>query len=305
MREVGRARPPRWRQTATVLCAVGDLLDDVVVWLGGPIGRGTDTPAQVFHRRGGSAANVAAFAAGQGRRARFVGHLGGDPLGDRLLGELADAGVELCVRRGGRTGTVVVLVEPGGERTMLTDRGSATHLADVPPSALDDVAVLHLTSYALVVEPMATTAKALALQAHAAGATVSLDASSVRLLHDVGRARFEDLLAELRPDVLLANAAEAAFLGLPERLPDGVGLAVVKRGGASTVVVARDGAPSEVPVPAIDDVTDTTGAGDAFAAGFLGAVLDGADAVAAVVAGHELAAAVLGQPGATLAGDRR
>ncbi len=243
MREARRARPPsRGRgQTAGVLCTVGDLLDDVVVWLGGPIGGGTDTPAQVFHRRGGSAANVAAFAAGQGRPARFVGHVGDDPLGDRLLGELDGEGVELCVHRGGRTGTVVVLVEPGGERTMLTDRGSATDLAGVPESALDGVAVLHLTSYALVVEPVATTAKGLAVRARAAGATVSLDASSVRLLHDLGRARFDALLAELRPDVLLANAAEAAFLGLPERLPDGVGLAVVKRGGESTLVVRHGG----------------------------------------------------------------
>lgn len=303
MRPDGRARRGRG-QTAGVLCAVGDLLDDVVVWLGGPIGGGTDTPAQVFHRRGGSAANVAAFAAGQGRPARFVGHVGDDPLGDRLLGELAGEGVELCVHRGGRTGTVVVLVEPGGERTMLTDRGSATDLAGVPEAALDDVEVLHLTSYALVVEPVATTAKGLAVRARAAGATVSLDASSVRLLHDLGRPRFEGLLAELRPDVLLANAAEAAFLGLPQRLPDGVALAVVKRGGESALVVRPQGAPSEVPVPAIEAVSDTTGAGDAFAAGFLGALLDGAAAVAAVVAGHELAAAVLGQPGATLAGER-
>jgi sugar/nucleoside kinase (ribokinase family) len=297
----GRSR----RETGAVLCAVGDLLDDVVVWLGGPIGRGTDTPAQAFHRRGGSAANVAAFTAGQGRRARFVGHVGDDPLGDRLLGELAGDGVELCVHRGGRTGTVVVLVEPGGERTMLTDRGSATDLARVPESALDDVAVLHLTSYALVVEPVATTAMDLAVRAQAGGVTVSLDASSVRLLHDLSRAGFERLLAELRPDVLLANGAEAAFLGLPERLPGGVGLAVVKRGGESTLVVRKEGPPSEVPVPAVEAVSDSTGAGDAFAAGFLGALTDGADAVAAVVAGHELAAAVLGQPGATLAGDRR
>jgi sugar/nucleoside kinase (ribokinase family) len=288
-----------------VLCTVGDLLDDVVVWLGGPIGGGTDTPARVFHRRGGSAANVAAFAARRGRPARFVGQVGDDPLGDRLLGELMGEGVELCVQRGGRTGTVVVLVEPGGERTMLTDRGSATDLTGVSDAVLDDVAVLHLTSYALVVEPMAATAKGLAVRARAAGATVSLDASSVRLLHDLGQVRFEGLLAELRPAVLLANAAEATFLGLPDRLPDGVALAVVKRGAAPTLLVRPDGAVAQVPVPAIEAVSDTTGAGDAFAAGFLGALLDGAAPDAAVVVGHELAAAVLGQPGATLAGGHR
>ena len=108
-----------------VLCAVGDLVEDIVVWLAGAPGEGTDTEARVFRRRGGSAANVAALCAANGTPARFVGHVGADDLGDRLLATLSASGVDVRVRRGGRTGTIVVLVAPGGERTMLTDRGAA------------------------------------------------------------------------------------------------------------------------------------------------------------------------------------
>src|SRR4029079_3745926 len=72
-------------QTGDVLCVLGDLVDDVVVWLGGPIAPDTDTPAQVFHRRGGSAANVAAFAAGIGRPVRFIGQVADDLAGSRLV----------------------------------------------------------------------------------------------------------------------------------------------------------------------------------------------------------------------------
>src|SRR5688572_17833675 len=110
-----------------MLCAVGDLVEDVVVLLDGPPARGTDTTARISRHRGGSAANVAvaAAAASREKRARFVGHVGADDLGDRLLAELAAAGVDLAVTRGGHTGSIVVLVDPDGERTMLTDRGAS------------------------------------------------------------------------------------------------------------------------------------------------------------------------------------
>ena len=113
-----------------MLCAVGDLVEDIVVWLAGAPGEGTDTDARVFRRRGGSAANVAALCAASGTPARFVGHVGADDLGDRLLASSRASGVDVAsCERGGRTGTIVVLVAPGGERTMLTDRGAALDLA--------------------------------------------------------------------------------------------------------------------------------------------------------------------------------
>ncbi len=287
-----------------MLCSLGDLLDDVVVWLAAPIASGTDTPARVFHRRGGSSANVAAFAAGTGRAVRFVGQVGDDAVGERLVADLTSCGVDVRVKRGGRTGAVVVVVEPGGERTMLSDRGSAVELDGVPPSWMDGVDLLHVTAYALTAEPVASTATRLIATVRASGGRLSVDASSVRALADFGPERFVAALTHLGPDVLFANEAEASLLGLPERLPAGVALAVVKRGAVSTVLVAPGCPPVYVAVPPLDDVADTTGAGDAFAAGFLGALLDGLGPVEAAEQGHQLAAAVLRQPGATLAEER-
>ena len=281
-----------------MLCAVGDLVEDVVVWLSGPPDEGTDVGARVFRRRGGSAANVAALCAATGTPSRFVGQVGDDDLGDRLLGALAANGVELCVQRGGRTGTIVVLVAPDGERTMLTDRGSATELAPADDRWLDGADVLHLPAYSLTVGPLAATSAALARSARAQRTLVSIDASSTALLSAFGPDRFLDLLAELEPDVLFANEAEAALLELGDRAPKGVDLLVVHRGRQPATAATHDAAVAAIPPVAVAAATDSTGAGDAFAAGFLPAYRSGASVAAAITAGHRCAARTLASPGA-------
>jgi sugar/nucleoside kinase (ribokinase family) len=280
-----------------VLCAVGDLVEDVVVWLSAPPRRATDTPVRIFHRRGGSAANVATFAAGVAGTSRFIGRIGDDALGDRLVADLTAAGVDARLQRTGRSGTIVVLVDPNGERTMLPDRGAATELTTVPVSWLGGVTVLHVPAYSLTVEPIAAACVQLAAAARARGIPLSVDASSVSVLEAFGVDRFRALLEQLAPAVLLANVEEAVALGQPG---DPLAPVTVVKDGAHPVVVVHGGeVPCQpIPVAPVEVVTDTTGAGDAFAAGFLTAWSAGTPVVDSVRAGSALAATVLARPGA-------
>ena len=283
-----------------VLAAIGDVVDDIVVHAGGPIRVATDTPSSIARRRGGSAANVAAVAARLAGSARFLGQVGDDGTADLVLAELVADGVDVSfVRRAGRTGAIVVLVDEHGERSFLTDPGSARSLDDPDPIWLDGVDVLHVPVYSLVDEPIATTAVTTVGWAHARGIAVSIDASSVAVLEAYGVERMLGLIAELRPTVVFANGDEADLLGIAGPLCDAV--TFVKRGARDAIVHAPGAAARSVPAFDLGSVTDSTGAGDAFAAGVLTAACWRSDPVAACAGGHRAAAALLSprtRPGA-------
>jgi sugar/nucleoside kinase (ribokinase family) len=285
-----------------MLVTVGDLADDVVVWMREPVRAGTDAAAEIRRRRGGSAANVAAFAASAGVPARFIGRVGEDAVGRALVDELASAGVDVRVQRVGRTGTIVVIVDPAGERSFLTDRGAAADLAEVPDAWLDGVTWLHVPAYALQAGALADTASDLAAEAHGRGATVSVDASSVAVLAAHGLVESRRWLAAVAPHVLFANADEAAFLELHELAgrPHHA-WTIVKQGPGPVLVYDPDGGdPVEISVPGATVVRDATGAGDALAAGFVAGRLAGLGIEPAVRRGIELARRVLSNPGAAL-----
>lgn len=282
-----------------MLCCIGDLVEDIVVWPSREPRRGTDTPSQVYRRRGGSAANVAVLAAQVGARSRFVGQVGNDRVGELLVAELKSAGVDALTTRRGRTGTIVILVEQDGERTMLPDRGAATELSGVPAGALDGVTWLHVPGYSLIVEPLATTARALVAAARNEGIAVSVDASSTGLIEEFGTTAFSHQVSGLAPDIVFCNKDEAALLRVGPGIPlRGAELSVVKAGPDPVLLIDTSGETIEVPVPPVTDVADTTGAGDAFAAGFIVATMKGARPVDAVEAANRLAATVLLRPGA-------
>ncbi len=280
-----------------MLCALGDVVEDVTVRLAGPPAHGADADARIDRHRGGSAANVAAVAASLAGVARFVGQVGADGLGDRLVAALVAERVDPRVVRGGRSGTIVVLVDQGGERTMLRDRGSTADLASFDPAWLGDVAALHVPAYGLYEGAIAATAREAVAAAHELGVLVSIDVSSSTLLERFGVARFRRLLAELRPDVLHANEVEADVLGLDAARPAAdVGIQVITRGAAASEVASADGYVTAVP----DKVApvDSTGAGDAFMAGFLVTLIEGGEPADALRGGHAAATRTVTTPGA-------
>ncbi len=264
-----------------MICVLGDAHLDVVVRPAGPIARDTDTPAATVLSAGGQAANTAAWICALGGRARLIAARAADLAGQLVAAELARRGVEVAgpVLGGGRTGTVVSVSEDGTARSMLTDRGVGPLLeaAHLEPGWLDGCDWLHLPAYSLVAEPVAGAA----LAAAAVVPLLSVDLSSVAVLEDYGPARFRDLLGRLSPAVVFGNEAEAALLG--SDFVDGTGLTgtefVVKLGPAGV----RAGGRVYPAAPA--DPVDPTGAGDAFAAGYLlGGVTLGLAAAARAVA---------------------
>jgi len=275
-----------------MLASLGDLVEDVIVRLDGPVNVASDTHATISRRRGGSAANVVARAAALGHPTRFLGQVGTDAIGTALIADLHDDGVDASmVRRGGSTGTIVALVDHLGERSMLTDRGACLDLDDPDPSWLDGVSTLHVPFYSLATGPIAAAASTVIDWAHERNVPVSIDVSSTAIMHEVGIDEVVRRLAGAHPNVVLANADEAAALQIDG--PVVGALTVVKRGPRSVLVHHVDGSTIEVPATAVPGVNDTTGAGDAFAAGLL--TFDGwvDDPIPACNAGHRAAAELL------------
>ena len=245
-----------------VVCALGDLTLDVSVRLQGPLAAGADTDAEIHLGAGGQAANVAAWAAALGVEARFIGKRGTDRAGRLVTAELEGKGVRVLGPANGRNGVVCVLVSPSGERSMAPDRGAAAKLRadEIDPAWLEGCAHLFVSGYALFHEPTRSAAKKAIAAAREHGSAVSVDLSSWSSLQAAGAETIRALLNELQPDAAFANEDEERAIG--GRL-DGVTW-ILKRGVRGC---SFDGEEREI-VP-VEMVVDSTGAGDALAAGWI------------------------------------
>ena len=240
-----------------MICVLGDAHLDVVVSASWPVAEETDTPATTAVGVGGQAANVAAWVVALGGSARLIAARGNDLAARLVTDELARRGVELVGPvLDGRTRVVVSLTDHGAGRSMLTDRGVGPSLTagSLRPEWLDGCDWLHLPAYSLVTEPVSSAALAAAERAP----RLSVDLSSTAAMQAFGVARFAELLGRLRPDVIFGTEAEASLVGgiAGSELVVKLGARGVRAGGA--VFPALPTRP-----------VDSTGAGDAFAAGYL------------------------------------
>lgn len=274
----------------------GDIVLDIVVLPLEAVARDTDTQARITPTGGGSAANVAAWAARAGAEVAFFGQAGDDPVGRALKAELAAEGVAVDPPAGdlrldplSPTGIIIVDVEAGEAelaggagahsgpaRTMITDRGANLTVAPdlIPPAAIARCDWFHLTGYSLFEPRPRAVALAALGECRRLGRPFSVDPSSSRFLEASGPDRFLDDVAGAA--VLLPNREEAALLSgvgdparaalaLCRRFP----IVVVKLGGDGCLVAAGGRFEAVPPAGTGEPALDPTGAGDAFAAGFL------------------------------------
>jgi sugar/nucleoside kinase (ribokinase family) len=244
------------------VCTLGDLTLDVIVRLSGPIATGADTHAEIRLGPGGQAANVAAWASALGARARFVGKTGADDTGDLVRARMAALGVDVAGPVEGRNGTICSLVSAEGERSMMSDRGTAADLRaeELDPSWLAGCRHLHVSGYALVREPARSAARRAVEYARSGGAAVSVDLASWSEIRDLGRDTFRAVVGDLGPDVVFANEDEERAVGGPI-----AGTAWILKRGARGCSFDGD----ERPALPVEHVVDSTGAGDALAAGWI------------------------------------
>ena len=270
------------------ICTLGDLLLDVIVRLGRPFEVGADVGAETWVGPGGQAANVAAWAASLGADARFVGKRGADVAGRVAADELAARGVtDLGLAPEGRTGVVVSVVGPDGERTMASDRGVSPQLSpdDLDAAWFEGCDWLHVSGYALARSPIAEAAVTAARLARSGGARISVDLAAWTVIREAGARSFRGRVEALEPAVVFANEPEWEMLGGAYALAE---TAIVKRGRRGVTVLGANRSEEHEPLGAA--VLDTTGAGDALAAGFL---------VGGIELGLEAAARCVSKLGAT------
>ena len=287
---------------------VGDVMTDIIVRPEGPIVPGSDRRAEIRNRPGGSGANQAVWLAAAGAEVLFAARVGAS---DRAMYENYFRGLgvvpAIAADRDKPSGVLVTILDPGGERSFLTDRGANLNLSseDLPESLLDGAGLVLVSGYSFFAPGPRAAVQGLLRAARQRGVPIAIDPASIGFLAEVGPHLFRDWVGPA--DWLFANQDEAELLSgeaefemQVQSLGQQFTNVVIKRGSLGAALGGRDGLIESRPAPVVA-VLDTTGAGDAFAAGFVAALLRGEKAAACLEAGIASGARAVqvvgGQPG--------
>jgi sugar/nucleoside kinase (ribokinase family) len=236
---------------------------------------------------GGSAANTIAGLAALGHAAGFIGQVADDQLGKVFAHDVQALGVHFATPAatgGDPTGRCLVLITPDGQRTMNTFLGAAQFLpeAAVDAATIEAGAMLYLEGYLWNAEQSRDAMKRAIAMARGAGRKIALTLSDTFVVEG-HRDEFFELIDAAQIDILFANDNEvrammqnediaAAVAALSARVP-----LLVCTHGAAGAEAHKGGEHARIPAEPVDDVVDTTGAGDLFAAGFLAGQAQGRD----------------------------
>ncbi|ODT65575.1 MAG: ribokinase [Pelagibacterium sp. SCN 63-23] len=267
--------------TSRVL-VIGDVMTDIIVRPEGPIVTGSDRRAEIRHRPGGSGANQAVWLAAAGADVLFAARVGAQ---DKPMYENYFRGRGVVPVLTGDadlpSGVLVTLLDPGGERSFLTDRGANLNLGaeGFPDDLFDDVGLVVVSGYSFFAPGPRAAVQALLRAARAKGIAIGIDPASVGFLQEIGPELFRDWVGAA--SWLFANESEAELLSgqadvdaQMRNLGQQFTHVVIKRGRLGAVLGDKGGIVHSLPAPIVD-VMDTTGAGDAFAGGFIAALMDG------------------------------
>lgn len=303
---------------AVDVALIGDALIDYQYWVEQIPPAGGDEMISMSHKcTGGSAANTATALGQLGVRTAFCGRIGNDENGQWIKDRLSSAGVDIsCMQYGESTGYVLSIIDDNRERTMLSYRGASADPLEWTPelhNMMNHIKLLVISGYSLMKPKQAALSLLAVKAARKAGALVALDPSPI--VSQIDPDVFESILSET--DIIFPNAAElqtitgvndtqTGIMSILKRVPC-IGLKMGSEGSIAAVregFVSPDGTVfsgdtiirvSALPVSAID----TTGAGDAFNAGFISSMLQGEPPLKWLENGNSLAAKVVAQKGAS------
>jgi ribokinase len=298
------------------LCVIGDFAWDVLIRTNKALLTGGDTFGEVMLTPGGSAANVAVWAARCGMPTEFIGKIGRDRFGQLAQEDLTKENVttHLVETDEHLTGCVAVFVDQTGERSMVSGRGADFYLlpSEVPRETVRRARHLHMTAWSFFVDPPRSAARAAAHLAQERGATLSFDPGSFQMIEEMGVSQFLACTQDLGIDIFLPNYEEGEVLtGLDE--PEAIAAAlsglypqalIMLKLDADGALVYDAGVTTHIP-PATNNLVDATGAGDSFAGAFLARYLGGATAIEAAHFATTISAWVIEHLGARPEPDAR
>ena len=282
-----------------VLC-IGDVMLDVIVHIDvtpQKINYGSDTASRISTGSGGAAGNVAAWLTRTDARSAIVCHVGDDPAGGAIVADFDVLGVEHgdLVIPGQASGVVIVLVDSLGERTMFPEKGANSNLTISDLPELSKFQAVYISGYALLNPLSRPGVLAMIERIKADNITIYFDPASVGTMKDVSDNEMYQWFSLM--NVLLLNEEESIYLTgsvdierALDYLLDYSEVVVIKRGSMGAIAKTRGFDSISVSAVAAT-VTDTTGAGDSFAAGFIATYAKTHDLTAALTSGTQLAAA--------------